>query len=115
MLVLTRKIGETLIIGDDIRITVVSVGGGRVKIGIDAPRSVSVHREELLVDAKSSPEAHNKSDVVDQATSDLEPAVLINRLVDQFPPALASSSISLTETLPPVVHNRLAKYKRKPR
>ncbi len=47
MLVLTRKVDESIIIGDDIRITVVDVRGDQVKVGIDAPRSISVHREEI--------------------------------------------------------------------
>lgn len=47
MLVLTRKIGESIQIGENIRITVVDVEGGCVKLGIDAPRSVSVHRDEI--------------------------------------------------------------------
>jgi carbon storage regulator len=47
MLVLTRKTGEAIQIGENIRITVVEVDGGNVKIGIDAPRAVTVHREEI--------------------------------------------------------------------
>ena len=47
MLVLTRKRDESIFIGDDIRITVVDVRGDQVKIGIDAPRHVPVHREEV--------------------------------------------------------------------
>lgn len=47
MLVLTRKTGEQLIIADNIRITVVSVGPGRVKIGIDAPSTVKIDRQEI--------------------------------------------------------------------
>jgi carbon storage regulator len=47
MLVLTRKAGEQIIIGDSIRLTVVSVGPGRVKIGIEAPPSVKVDRQEI--------------------------------------------------------------------
>lgn len=47
MLVLTRKIDESIIIGDNIRVTVVDVRGEQVKVGIDAPRSISVHREEV--------------------------------------------------------------------
>ena len=47
MLVLTRKVGESIVIANDIRITVVSLGNGRVKIGIEAPKGVSVDRSEI--------------------------------------------------------------------
>lgn len=47
MLVLTRRTNETLIIGDDIKITVLGVKGNQVRFGIDAPKEVSVHREEV--------------------------------------------------------------------
>ena len=47
MLILTRRVGETLIIGDDVFITVLGVKGNQVKIGINAPKNVSVHREEI--------------------------------------------------------------------
>ncbi len=47
MLILTRRTGEALIIGDDIEVTVLSVDGNQVKIGIDAPDDVAVHREEV--------------------------------------------------------------------
>ena len=47
MLVLTRKLGETITIGDHIRITVVAVKGGQVKLGIEAPADTKVHREEI--------------------------------------------------------------------
>ncbi len=47
MLVLTRKIGETIVIDDDIRITVVQVKGKQVRIGVDAPKETKIHREEI--------------------------------------------------------------------
>lgn len=47
MLILTRRIGETLIIGDDVKVTVLGVRGHQVRLGVDAPKSVSVHREEI--------------------------------------------------------------------
>jgi carbon storage regulator len=47
MLVLTRKVGENIIIGDNIRVTIVSIDGGKVRIGIDAPRDVTVDRQEV--------------------------------------------------------------------
>jgi len=47
MLILTRRIGETLKIGDNIDVTVLNVQGGQVRLGINAPRDVAVHREEI--------------------------------------------------------------------
>lgn len=47
MLILTRRAGETLMIGDDVTITVLGVKGNQVRIGVNAPKDVSVHREEI--------------------------------------------------------------------
>ena len=47
MLILTRRIGETLMIGDEVTITVLGVKGNQVRIGVNAPKDVSVHREEI--------------------------------------------------------------------
>lgn len=47
MLVLTRKVGEGIIIGDDVKLTVVEIKGGTVRIGIDAPRDKKIYRQEL--------------------------------------------------------------------
>lgn len=58
MLVLSRKVGESIQIGNDIAIKVVSIIGDKIKIGIDAPRNISVHREEvakLLKEKLTSP------------------------------------------------------------
>lgn len=49
MLILTRRIGETLIIGDNTKISVLGVRGQQVRIGIDAPKDVAVHREEIYL------------------------------------------------------------------
>ena len=48
MLILTRRIGEQLCIGDDIKVVVLGVKGNQVRIGIEAPRSVAVHRQEIV-------------------------------------------------------------------
>ncbi|NLJ68742.1 MAG: carbon storage regulator CsrA [Firmicutes bacterium] len=50
MLVLTRKVDESIIIGDNIKITVVDIRGDQAKIGIEAPREISVHREEVYLE-----------------------------------------------------------------
>lgn len=50
MLILNRKIGETIIIGEDIEITILELEENRVKIGIDAPRDISILRKEIYID-----------------------------------------------------------------
>ena len=47
MLILTRKVGESLLSGDDVSITILNVRGNQVKIGVKAPKEISVHREEI--------------------------------------------------------------------
>ncbi len=47
MLILTRRVGETLMIGDDVTVTVLEIKGMQVRIGINAPKEVAVHREEI--------------------------------------------------------------------
>ena len=48
MLILTRRVGESLMIGDEVTITVLGVKGNQVRIGVQAPKEVAVHREEIL-------------------------------------------------------------------
>lgn len=54
MLILTRKTGESLLVGDDVEITVLSVRGSQVKLGVNAPRDIAVHRQEIYQKIKDT-------------------------------------------------------------
>lgn len=54
MLILTRKTGESLLIGDDVEITVLSVRGSQVKLGVNAPKDIAVHRQEIYQKIKDT-------------------------------------------------------------
>ncbi len=70
MLILTRRIGETLIIGDDVNITVLGVKGNQVRLGINAPKDVSVHREEIYMRIQQEKEASGSGSGSDSSHSE---------------------------------------------
>ena len=57
MLILTRRVGETLMVGDDVTVTVLGVKGNQVRIGVNAPKDVAVHREEIYERIRKENEA----------------------------------------------------------
>ena len=63
MLILTRRVGETVVIGDNVDVTVLGVKGNQVRIGVKAPREVSVHREEIYKRIKDEAQQPEKLDV----------------------------------------------------
>lgn len=65
MLVLTRKKGQSIIIGDDIEITVVEAFGDQVRLGIKAPKEVAVHRKEIYLEIKEENEKAAKTNISD--------------------------------------------------
>lgn len=60
MLILTRRVQETLMIGDDVTVTVLSIKGNQVRLGIDAPKHIEVHREEIYFQIKDKRETDKK-------------------------------------------------------
>jgi carbon storage regulator len=129
MLVLTRRPGESIVIGDGIKLTVVTVGPGRVKIGIEAPPHVRIDREEIH--ARIQQEQEHSTDVlaVVQATaagttvnggpntmvnSGSNTEILTNRIADQLP---ATPPTHPAPQPPPPSMSGISKYRlpRKPR
>lgn len=69
MLVLSRREGQSIMIGNDIVVTVIEVRGDHVRIGIDAPRSITVHREEVAAEIRAANQAA-------RVTTDFDPSAL---------------------------------------
>jgi len=62
MLILTRRIGETLVVGDEVTVTVLGVKGNQVRLGVNAPKEVAVHREEIYQRIQKEKQGQTSSD-----------------------------------------------------
>jgi len=67
MLILTRRVGETLMVGDEVTVTVLGVKGNQVRIGVNAPKDVAVHREEIYDRIKKEGENSASEDAGDDS------------------------------------------------
>jgi carbon storage regulator len=63
MLILTRRVGESVMIGPDVTVTIVGINGNQVRVGVSAPRDVAVHREEIFARIQADEELNRLSSV----------------------------------------------------
>jgi carbon storage regulator len=73
MLILTRRVGETVMIGNDVTVTILGVKGNQVRVGINAPKNVAVHREEIYERIKREQQGDSQGDAEGES-QDSEPA-----------------------------------------
>jgi carbon storage regulator len=79
VLILTRRVGESLMIGDDVQITVLNVKGNVVRVGIDAPKNIPVHREEIYERIAAETRDPDQAKELENACNIIEGAVSGNR------------------------------------
>ena len=84
MLILTRRVGETLMIGDDVTVTVLAVKGNQIRLGVNAPREVAVHREEIFARIKreAARDVTTRPSVANDEASDVAAADGLRRAVN---------------------------------
>jgi carbon storage regulator len=73
MLILTRRVGETVMIGNDVTVTILGVKGNQVRVGINAPKTIAVHREEIYERIKREQEGGNENDDEPQSPVEFAP------------------------------------------
>ena len=75
MLILTRRVGETVMIGNDVTVTILGVKGNQVRVGINAPKNVAVHREEIYERIKREQQGGSEGEPQDNEPADFASAV----------------------------------------
>jgi carbon storage regulator len=73
MLILTRRVGETVMIGNDVTVTILGVKGNQVRVGINAPKTIAVHREEIYDRIKREQEGGSENDDEPQSPVEFAP------------------------------------------
>lgn len=71
MLILTRRVGETLVIGDDVTVTVLGVRGNQVRLGFNAPKDIAVHREEIYQRIQNEKDSSNSAETTENGDTDV--------------------------------------------
>jgi carbon storage regulator len=75
MLILTRRVGETVMIGNDVTVTILGVKGNQVRVGINAPKNVAVHREEIYERIKREHQGESQSEPHDSEPAEFADSV----------------------------------------
>ena len=71
MLILTRRVGETVVIGDDVTVTVLGVRGNQVRLGVNAPKDIAVHREEIYQRIQNEKDSSNSAETAENGDADV--------------------------------------------